>query len=78
GDLVNRGGQSLETLKLLHSLRDHIVVTLGNHDLSLLAIAGRRPDEQRRVNPDLQRVLFDDDATTLIDWLRAQKLMHVD
>lgn len=78
GDLVNRGGQSLETLKLLHSLREHIVVTLGNHDLSLLAIAGRRPDEQRRVNPDLQRVLFNDDASTLIEWLRAQKLMHVD
>mgnify|MGYP001275477063 CR=1 FL=1 len=78
GDLVNRGGQSLETLKLLHGLRDNIVVTLGNHDLSLLAIAGRRPDEQRRVNPDLQRVLFDDDAPQLLDWLRRQKLMHVD
>jgi large subunit ribosomal protein L30 len=24
------------------------LVTLGNHDLSLLAIAGRRPDEQRQ------------------------------
>lgn len=78
GDLVNRGGQSLETLKLLHSLRERIVITLGNHDLSLLAIAGRRPDEQRRVNPDLQRVLFDEDTHVLIDWLRQQKLMHVD
>ena len=78
GDLVNRGGQSLETLKLLHSIRERIVVTLGNHDLSLLAIGGRRPEEQRRVNPDLQRVLFDDDAPVLLDWLRMQKLLHVD
>ncbi len=78
GDLVNRGGQSLETLKLLYSLRERIVVTLGNHDLSLLAIAGRRLEEQRRVNPDLLRVLSDDDAPVLIEWLRGCKLLHVD
>ena len=50
GDLVNRGGESLETLRLVHSLRDNCVVTLGNHDLSLIAIAEREPDEQRKVN----------------------------
>ena len=78
GDLVNRGGQSVETLRLVHSLRDSCNVVLGNHDLSLLAIAQRTPDEQRKVNPDLQGVLFAEDAPQLIDWLRMQKLAHVD
>lgn len=78
GDLVNRGGKSLETLRLVHSLRGHCVVALGNHDLSLLAIGERRIEEQRRVNPDLQQVLFASDARELLDWLRTQKLVHAD
>ena len=76
GDLVNRGGESLETLRLVHSLRAQSNVVLGNHDLSLLAIGERRPEEQRKVNPDLQRVLFADDARVLLDWLREQPLVH--
>ena len=78
GDLVNRGGESLETLRLVHSLRAQANVVLGNHDLSLLAIGERRPEEQRKVNPDLQRVLFADDARVLLDWLREQPLVHAD
>lgn len=78
GDLVNRGGESLETLRLVHSLRANAVTVLGNHDLSLLAIAERRPEDQRKVNPDLQRVLFAEDRDTLLDWLRAQPLLHID
>ena len=78
GDLVNRGGQSIETLRLVHSLRECSVVVLGNHDLSLLAISERREDEQRKVNPDLQGVLFAPDRDELIGWLRTQKLVHVD
>src|SRR3546814_2395153 len=54
GDLVNRGGESLETLRLVHSLRANAVSVLGNHDLSLLAIAARREKDQRKVNPDLR------------------------
>lgn len=78
GDLVNRGGESLETLRLVHSLREQSVVVLGNHDLSLLAIAERKPEDQRKVNPDLQRVLFAEDSATLIDWLRGRPLLHSD
>lgn len=78
GDLVNRGGESLETLRLVHSLREYSVVVLGNHDLSLLAISERTADDQRKVNQDLQRILFADDRDTLIDWLRHRPLLHSD
>lgn len=78
GDLVNRGGQSLETLRLVHSLDIHSEVVLGNHDLSLLSIAERKESEQRRVNPDLQRVLFAEDRDLLIGWLRQRRLLHRD
>jgi bis(5'-nucleosyl)-tetraphosphatase (symmetrical) len=78
GDLVNRGGQSLATLRLVHSLSIHSTVVLGNHDLSLLSIAERKPDEQRKVNPDLQAVLFAPDRDELLNWLRTQNLMHID
>lgn len=78
GDLVNRGGQSLEVLRVVKSLHASSVTVLGNHDLSLCAIAERKEDEQRRVNPELQAVLFAPDARELIDWLRQRPLMHVD
>ena len=78
GDLVNRGGESLETLRLVHSLRGSATVVLGNHDLSLLAIGGRDEAQQRRVNPDLQRVLFAPDRDDLLDWLRGCPLVHAD
>ncbi|HET7269117.1 MAG TPA: symmetrical bis(5'-nucleosyl)-tetraphosphatase [Oleiagrimonas sp.] len=76
GDLVNRGGQSLDTLRLIHSLRESCVITLGNHDLSLLAVAERPRQAQERVNPELREVLFAEDRDLLLDWLRGQKLLH--
>ena len=78
GDLVNRGGQSLETLRLVHSLDACSVTVLGNHDLSLLAVAERKEAERRKVNADLQRVLFADDAPALLTWLRGRPLFHAD
>ncbi len=78
GDLVNRGGQSLETLRLIHSLDLHSMVVLGNHDLALLSIAQRKEADQRKVNSDLQRVLFADDRELLLDWLRQRPLLHAD
>ena len=78
GDLVNRGGQSLAVLRLVRSLGDRAIVALGNHDLSLLAIAERRQQEQARVNPELREVLFAPDRDELLAWLRTRNLLHVD
>lgn len=78
GDLVNRGGQSLATLRLIRSLNERTVVTLGNHDLSLLAIAERSEQDQAKVNPELREILFAPDRTELLDWLRHRPLLHAD
>jgi len=78
GDLVNRGGQSLAVLRLVRSMPKHTVVVLGNHDLSLLAIAERDEAEQQKVNPELRKVLFAPDRKELLDWLRTRPLLHLD
>jgi bis(5'-nucleosyl)-tetraphosphatase (symmetrical) len=78
GDLVNRGGQSLAVLRLIKSLAPNVVVALGNHDLSLLAIAERKREDQARVNPELREILFAPDRDELLGWLRKQSLLHVD
>jgi len=78
GDLVNRGGQSLAVLRTVKALGERAIVSLGNHDLSLLAIAERKREDQARVNPELREILFAPDRDELLGWLRQQKLLHVD
>ena len=78
GDLVNRGGQSLQVLRLVKSFGERAIVVLGNHDLSLLAIAERNEEGQAKVNPELREVLFAPDRNELLGWLRACPLVHVD
>ena len=78
GDLVNRGGQSLAVLRHVKSFGDRAIVALGNHDLSLLAVAERKREDQARVNPELREVLFAPDRDELLDWLRQCSLLHID
>jgi len=75
GDLVNRGPDSLKTLRFLKSLGDACICVLGNHDLHLLAkVAGGR-DYPRDT---LTQVLKAEDVDELIEWLRFRPLLHHD
>jgi len=73
GDLVNRGPDSLQTLRLVVSLGEAVVTVLGNHDLHLLArsVGGRagRLDS-------LDDLLAAPDAAELLHWLRHRPLLH--
>ena len=76
GDLVNRGSQSLETLRFVRSLGASAVTVLGNHDLHLLVVAAgvRKPHH----GDTLDSILGAADRDELLDWLRRQKMMHAD
>lgn len=76
GDLINRGPDSLATLRFLYSLRDSIEFVLGNHDLHFLAVAhGLR---KRNQSDTLNELLSAPDKQQLIDWLMQGKLIHTD
>lgn len=76
GDLVNRGPESLETLRYLYGIRDSVICVLGNHDLHLLA-ASRKIDRLKK-GDTLDDILQAPDRDQLLDWVRQQKLMHYD
>jgi bis(5'-nucleosyl)-tetraphosphatase (symmetrical) len=77
GDIVNRGGQSLQTLRFIKGLGDAAICVLGNHDLHLIAERGK-PLERRQRSPELRAVLEADDGDELITWLRHRPLFHFD
>jgi bis(5'-nucleosyl)-tetraphosphatase (symmetrical) len=74
GDLVNRGGESLTTLRLIHSFGEAAMTVLGNHDLHLLAYAHDYP-RSRKKNPEFEEILAAADGETLLAWLQRQPLM---
>lgn len=76
GDLVNRGPESLETLRFIKNLGDSAVVVLGNHDLHLLAFAAGHKTLGPR--DTLAPILRAPDCDELITWLQQQPLMHYD
>jgi bis(5'-nucleosyl)-tetraphosphatase (symmetrical) len=76
GDLVNRGPESLETLRFVRGLGEAAVTVLGNHDLHLLAAACGFPLSHD--DHTLDAVLGAPDRGSLIDWLRRQPLLHHD
>lgn len=76
GDLINRGPQSLATLRQVRALAlahpGRVDSVLGNHDLHLLAVAnGIRP---AHASDTLDEILAAPDRAGLIDWLRRRPL----
>ncbi|HUL41774.1 MAG TPA: symmetrical bis(5'-nucleosyl)-tetraphosphatase [Burkholderiales bacterium] len=74
GDLVNRGPDSLSTLRFVKKLGEQAITVLGNHDLHLLMVA--EGSAKPRKNDTLQEVLAAPDRKELLDWLRRQRLMY--
>ncbi len=72
GDLVNRGPQSLATLRRIRALGTRAEAVLGNHDLHLLAVAQgiRSPN----ASDTLSEILCAPDREELLDWLRHRPM----
>ena len=76
GDLVNRGPQSLDTLRFFYNMGDRAKIVLGNHDLHLLACWHGARKVGR--NDTFDEILQADDAEELMHWLQHQPLLHRD
>jgi bis(5'-nucleosyl)-tetraphosphatase (symmetrical) len=76
GDLVNRGPGSLQTLRRIRALGDAATVTLGNHDLHLLAVAFGHA--KLRADDTLDAILSAPDREALLAWLITRPLLHED
>lgn len=76
GDLVNRGPDSLGSLRLIRELEDCSVSVLGNHDLHLIAAA--YGVAKVKAGDTIQHILDAHDCAELIDWLSHRPLFHVE
>ncbi|VUD40378.1 Bis(5'-nucleosyl)-tetraphosphatase, symmetrical [Thalassocella blandensis] len=76
GDLVNRGPQSLATLRFVKGLGECAKIVLGNHDLHLLAAAHghKKIGKKDTIKP----ILDASDSDDLLNWLQTQPLLHHD
>lgn len=73
GDIVNRGPQSLDTMRFLYNLGTSFRMVLGNHDLHLLAVAAGLNNVKPK--DTLHEVLNAPDRRELLAWLQAQPLL---
>jgi bis(5'-nucleosyl)-tetraphosphatase (symmetrical) len=72
GDLVNRGPASAGVLRRVIGYGGSATSLLGNHDLSLLAVAHAQRAPHR--NDTLDEVLLAPDRQPLLEWLRCQRM----
>lgn len=75
GDIVNRGPDSLKTLRHVKTLCEsgRAQMVLGNHDMHLLALVANNKKPNRK--DTLTDILSAPDLDNLIDWLRHQPLL---
>ena len=73
GDLVNRGPQSLQTLRFVKNLGSRARSILGNHDLHLLAVAAGAGEMHKK--DTIADILSAPDRDELFNWLRNQPLL---
>lgn len=75
GDLVNRGPESLATLRFIKNLKNKVII-LGNHDLHLLVVGFKL------ISPNIvdtfNDILYAKDKIELLEWLRHCPLIHFD
>jgi bis(5'-nucleosyl)-tetraphosphatase (symmetrical) len=74
GDLINRGPESLETMKFILAHKSSIDCVLGNHDLHFLAVA-------QHCQPASPKDTFDDilkspERDRIVAWLSQQPLLR--
>jgi len=74
GDLVNRGGQSLQVLRWIYAHQYCCQVTLGNHDLSLLA-QYHVPKLRKSRNIEFKTIFEAMDCSLLMNWLLKQNIL---
>ena len=76
GDLVNRGPDSLATLRFVKALGDRQITVLCNHDLNCLAVS--EGVYLQKKGDTLDDLLQAEDALELLNWLRTRPLLHAD
>jgi len=74
GDLINRGHNSLASLRLVYEHRNAINTVLGNHDLHLLSLYHQH--KAIRPKDTFLDVMLAPDVSRLIAWLQTQPLSH--
>jgi len=76
GDSVSKGPDSLQVIRYLYSLKKRVKITLGNHDLNLIAVYFGVKENKKENYFD--EFLSATDSLELIHWLRCQSILIID
>ena len=77
GDLVNRGPNSFDVIKYVMDLESSAITVLGNHDFYLLA-SYYEIDPWPHKNNNFDDIIDNSSGSQIIEWLKKQKMVHLD